>query len=501
MKKYIVLVLILISINSFSQPLSVTFELDMTLYAGNYSTVEFYRGGQSYPMTNNGNIYEYTASIPPFQTTNYTYKFIVDGTLESFIGSENCITITPASDTLRTINLSSDTTLTVCWESCSPCVTTIFGCMDSTANNYNFLANLDNDSCEYNITFFVDMSESNQIFDTVEVNGTFNSWCGNCAQMTDVNNGIWEVTLPLIVGAYDYKFSADTWNIEEDLYESDDCVVGSPPFINRRLIVTGNHILDTVCWNRCYSCDAERNFYNVTFQVDMSNLFVNPFTYPEVNGTFNNWCGSCWPLEHQGNNIYSSSFNVDTSLHLFKFSADNWSIQEELDSNLSCILINYDSTALNGWGQVNRFLNFSNDTILNIICWEECDSCYISIDSTWDCDQEAGCQWVGDNPLFPGQYTSLADCQDDCNLTGTAKILEYKNILIYPNPSKGLFNIVSQVKVDKIIIYTLLGRKVIQINEPNLRTEVDLSDYDSDVYFIEIIRKNEVIRKKVSNIY
>ena len=31
---------------------------------------------------------------------------------------------------------------------------------------------------------------------------------------------------------------------------------------------------------------------------------------------------------HQGNNIYSRSFNIDTSLHTFKFSADNWLIQE-----------------------------------------------------------------------------------------------------------------------------------------------------------------------------
>ena len=30
---------------------------------------------------------------------------------------------------------------------------------------------------------------------------------------------------------------------------------------------------------------------NVTFQVDMSNV-SSSFTSPEVNGTFNSWCGS-----------------------------------------------------------------------------------------------------------------------------------------------------------------------------------------------------------------
>jgi hypothetical protein len=31
--------------------------------------------------------------------------------------------------------------------------------------------------------------------------------------------------------------------------------------------------------------------YAVTFQVNMSEV-VDPFTTPEVNGTFNGWCGA-----------------------------------------------------------------------------------------------------------------------------------------------------------------------------------------------------------------
>ena len=222
----------------------------------------------------------------------------------------------------------------MCWESCNACPAPVPGCTDPLANNYNPIANLDNDSCLYNVTFFVDMSESNHIFDTLEINGTFNTWCGDCSQMEDANNDdIWEVTISLISGSYEYKFSADDWNIQEDLYESDNCVVGNPPYINRDLIVTGHQVLDTVCWNRCYSCDTERNFYNVAFKIDMSNVTTS-YTAPEVNGTFNNWCGNCWSLDNPGNNIYSRSFNIDTSLHTFKFSADNWNIEENLDSRI-----------------------------------------------------------------------------------------------------------------------------------------------------------------------
>ena len=38
----------------------------------------------------------------------------------------------------------------------------------------------------------------------------------------------------------------------------------------------------------------------VTFQVDM-NTVTNSFTTPEVNGTFNNWCGDCWSMTDSNN--------------------------------------------------------------------------------------------------------------------------------------------------------------------------------------------------------
>ena len=48
-----------------------------------------------------------------------------------------------------------------------------------------------------NVTFQVNMNDYTGSFTTPEVNGTFNSWCGNCNVMTDADgDGIWTVTLP-----------------------------------------------------------------------------------------------------------------------------------------------------------------------------------------------------------------------------------------------------------------------------------------------------------------
>ena len=230
--------------------------------------------------------------------------------------------------------------------------------------------------------------------------------------MTHLNNDIWAINIILPVGTYEYKFSADNWNIQENLFEFDDCVVGSPPYINRSLTVTGNQVLDTICWNRCYSCETERNFYNVTFQLDMSNA-PSTFVIPEVNGTFNNWCGNCWTLNSLGNNIFSASFNVDTSLHTFKFSADNWSMQEELDSNLSCIFNYYDPASPNGWGYVNRYLRSDKDTILAPVCWEDCIDCLPQPAKSWDCDGQGNCYDPG-NGL--GVYNDSLNCVLACQV-------------------------------------------------------------------------------------
>ena len=419
MKNFILIFSILFSLNTYSQ--NFTFELDLSLYNGASTSVEFFRAGTSYPMTNTGgNIYSYTTFVPPFQLSNYTYKFKVDGVFESFSTLLSCLTIVN-NDTLRAINLNTTTPSVVCWESCSACATAIPGCTDYAANNYSSNANLDDGSCLYNVTFFVDMTNVTDAYTIPEVNGDFNSWCGNCASMTDANNdSIWEIIIPMTTGTYIYKFSADDWNIEESLYEFDNCVIGNSPYINRTLDVIGNQVLDTVCWNTCYSCDTERNFYNITFQVDMSNV-TSLYTAPEVNGTFNNWCGNCWVLDPQGNNIYSRSFNIDTSLHTFKFSADNWNIEENLDSALSCVDLGFDS--LGSLQYVNRSLRATSDTIINV-CWESCIACiYGCIDpiacnfnslaevDDGSCDLPNGCN----NPLYL-EYSASVTCPDanDC---------------------------------------------------------------------------------------
>jgi len=118
----------------------------------------------------------------------------------------------------------------------------------------SFLTHTSNATCvpaTVNVTFQVDMGlVAAGTFTTPEVNGTWNNWCGNCNPMTDADgDGIWEATIPLLSGTYEYKFSADSWTIQEMNDPTAPCTNGDPTYTNRTLSVgTSDVTLSVVCW-------------------------------------------------------------------------------------------------------------------------------------------------------------------------------------------------------------------------------------------------------------
>jgi beta-glucanase (GH16 family) len=196
---------------------------------------------------------------------SFDYIYCTDGWTDSessglITAMQNGASCAPITDystyANRAINITSDTSISNVWGSCSSC---IGGCTSPTATNYNSNAGYDDGSCTYNtnfnVTFQVDMNNVTVPFTLPEVNGTFNSWCGSCASLTDVNNdNIWEITLSVPPGYYEYKFSSDNWNVQEDLLNAGNCVVSAWGYTNRFLNITSDTILDLVCWGSCAEC-------------------------------------------------------------------------------------------------------------------------------------------------------------------------------------------------------------------------------------------------------
>ena len=62
------------------------------------------------------------------------------------------------------------------------------------------------------VLFQVDMSVYDGTYNTVNLNGSFNGWCGSCATMTDDDGDlVYELLVTLDAGVYEYKFTLDGW--------------------------------------------------------------------------------------------------------------------------------------------------------------------------------------------------------------------------------------------------------------------------------------------------
>ncbi len=105
------------------------------------------------------------------------------------------------------------------------------------------------------VTFKVDMNDYTGSFTTVNVNGSFNGWCGACNAMADPDmDGVWEVKLPISSDTIEYKFTLDGWTAQENFNPGDPCTVTNFGFTNRSLIFTGDTVLGVVCYNSCSAC-------------------------------------------------------------------------------------------------------------------------------------------------------------------------------------------------------------------------------------------------------
>ena len=334
---------------------NVTFRVDMNQYTGTFTTPEVngtFNGwcGNCNAMSDvdGDNIWETTLSLTQGM---YEYKFAHDawGGQENLTQGLPC-TMTTDGFTNRTLNLTSDVVLeAVCWGSCTSCSTSL---------------------PSHNVTFRVDMNQYTGTFTTPEVNGTFNGWCGNCNAMSDADgDNIWEVTLSLLEGTYEYKFAHDAWTGQENLTEGSSCTVTNNGFTNRSLNLTSDVVLDAVCWGSCTACGTVVNNYDVTFRVDMSQ-YTGTFTTPEVNGTFNGWCGNCNAMsDADGDNIWEVTLNLPEGNYEYKFAHDAWTGQENLNSGSSCTVTN------NGF--TNRSLNLTGDVVLDAVCWGSCNACSV----------------------------------------------------------------------------------------------------------------------------
>ncbi|MFM9984020.1 MAG: T9SS type A sorting domain-containing protein, partial [Flavobacteriales bacterium] len=349
MKKQFLLAIACIMFTGSLMAFDVTFSVDMT-GAPAFTTPEVngnFNGwcGGCAPMTNvGGNVWEVTITA---LSGVIEWKYAADSwAIQETLTPGSSCTVTAGAFTNRTMNVSANATLpTVCWQSCFFC-----GYVPPT----------------YPVVFSVDMGQVVDPFTQPTVNISSDGFCGNCHPLTNVGGTIWETTLMLEDGTYEYKFAADNWNIQENLIPGSACTITTGPFTNRVMTVSGaGQTLPNVCWGHCVDCASVLPYYNVTFQVDMSQ--ASGFTTPELNGNFNGWCGNCTAMTNMGGGIWAVTVSLQAGTYEYKFSHDAWAGQENLTPGSSCTITTGPNT--------NRQVVITGAATLPVVCYGLCTTC------------------------------------------------------------------------------------------------------------------------------
>lgn len=201
------------------------------------------------------------------------------------------------------------------------------------------------------------------------------------------------------------------------------------------------------CFGTCVNdtvCPTPLTPVNVTFQSDRRNSPA--FTDAYLSGTFPvAWNGTAYPMsDDDGDSIYTVVMSLTPGDYRYKFTADNWAIQENFVtanmSDTSCV-------NTNSAGFTDRFITIgANDTVLPVACWEECGPC----------------SGVG-----------LEENE-----------LKFK---LYPNPAESVV-IIENPSTEKaeVSLFNSLGQKVLKVNSENAKIQLDISELPSGMYYVRI---------------
>lgn len=300
-----------------------------------------------------------------------------------------------------------------------------------------------------NVTFKVDMNDYTGDFTEIQLNGTFNEWCGDCNPMSDDDaDGVWEVTLPLEDESIEFKYTFDNWTGQESLSPGSVCTVTNSGFTNRYLEISGDTILPVMCWESCFECTGIPSNVDVTFKVDLSD-YTEAYSMVNLNGTFNSWCGECAVMtDDDADDIYELTISVPTADTVeYKFTLDGWTVDEQLTEGSPCTITTIDDGVF-----TNRFLVLSADTVLPAVCWEYCV---------------------------------------ECDAVGINENSWTKDLSISPNPSNGILNIsgeLAQNEALQITVSDVNGKVVYSYNESTnlIRKTIDLSTLENGMYLLNV---------------
>ena len=108
------------------------------------------------------------------------------------------------------------------------------------------------------VTFSVNLNQQNlQPTDKINLNGSFNNWCGTCAPMAE-NSGIWSLTVNLPPGRHEFLYTKNFWQENGNAPIGSECdILPCDEWANYGVVISEGDsakVLLTVCWQSCNNC-------------------------------------------------------------------------------------------------------------------------------------------------------------------------------------------------------------------------------------------------------
>jgi hypothetical protein len=165
---------------------------------------------------------------------------------------------------------------------------------------------------------------------------------------------------------------------------------------------------------------ANTELVSVTFSVDVDAVSMQASDVVYLNGTFNNWCGSCMPM-HKNGSVWELSIDLEPGRHQYLFTINGWDQVGNAPIGSACDYNPCDAYANYGF----LIPAGSADIQLETVCWEQCPDCAIlSAESTAPPEWRAypnpfSQQLIVETELAQGQEFRIYSILGQQMLTGT----------------------------------------------------------------------------------
>lgn len=427
----------------------ITFSVDMNDFEGNFTT-PFVAGtfndfsANANPMQDDDGdgVWETTIADIPFGT--YDYKIQLDewAQQEMFTGGEVCTVTDPSGQFInRRLVVSADEAIpTHCYNSC-------YACGDA-------------------VTITIQLGQGAFAPD---VNGFFIAGGGNFGNpgdnplSDDDGDGIWTIDLERQRGFS--SFYTFTNGACPD-YSCKEAIAGqtcsNPANFDDRLM--GPISQDTViatCFGMCTEaaddCGMAVDPVDVTFQVDM-NDYTEPFGTVYVSGSMNNFSGEANPMaDADGDGIYTTTIALVPNDYVYKFTIDNWFVQEEFTDGDPCTITDPSGPF------INRALTVT----------EAAEVCFVFNTCT-------ACETTGTNNL-----------EVDLNLFSLTPTIT--------NDQATLNFSVDNSEEKAVQVYSITGQLIseVVINANTTEHNLSVSSLSGGLYFVTVRTENKIATRKL----